>query len=648
MTTPNFSGKLDALPATLDLLEGYDPQPLADALARGGGRHALAIGSGGSAVAAEYLARCRDTLGYGPTSIQTPMQAVLELHGLERTDVWLFSAGSDNPDVVAAAKAALDRHCASLHLVTRNPQGAAAKLVERCGGTTHVVPVADPKDGYLATHSLLATITALLLAGDRNSPDTQGTRALVGSLAARVAAARDPAARSRIAGAWDGLREHDTIIVAADPLLRPLAILLDTSIWEATICPVQTTDIRNFAHGRHAWLHHRARETVVLALTGSESRAAWAAIDDALPAAVRRLVLDHGTCGRLEGALSLVDGLGLVEALGMVRGTDPGRPGMGEFGRQVYEDRSLAEAANQLPANVRHKRAAMARADRGEAGGDPLSSVSQGRLAMLAASDIGGLVLDYDGTIVATDRRTHPPDDAIVAELIRLHRSGLAIGVATGRGGSAGEELRGFLPAEMASSILVGYYNGGHLRTADVDIEADPAPLDPAIADVAAWLGDRPDLFLRPTFRRRGVQITVDMDALRHPFRFALDLADCPALSQGRVRVMGSGHSYDIVPAASSKLAVVAAMRAALRAEAEILCIGDSGSRGGNDHAFLSHPFGVSVGDVCDAPDGCWSLFGTTPAGPEALLKVLRALMPSRRGEISLNIAALALDGHGQ
>jgi hypothetical protein len=190
----------------------------------------------------------------------------------------------------------------------------------------------------------------------------------------------------------------------------------------------------------------------------------------------------------------------------------------------------------------------------------------------------------------------------------------------------------------------VGYYNGGHLRTADVNIEEDSVQPDPVIRETAAWLRSRHDLFLDPEFKERQVQITVDMDALRHPYRFALDFAACPALAEGRVRVMGSGHSYDIVPVASSKTAVVEAMKATIRQGAEILCFGDSGSRTGNDHAFLSHPFGISVGDVCSEPNGCWSLFGASPAGPEALLKVLRALGRSVDGRIRLDVASLALD----
>lgn len=644
MTTPNFSAKLDALPATIDLFGGYDPSPLAAALVQGAQRHALAVGSGGSAIAAEYFSRCRDSLGLGPTSVQTPMQTVLEMHGLMGSDVWLFSAGGDNPDVTAAAQAALDRRCARLHLVTRNPDSAAAKIVRRGRGAVHVVPVADPKDGYLATHSLVASTTALLVASDLASRDPRGAEVLLRMLSARIATGRDTVARSEAVELLAGVRRNDTMIVVADPLLRPLSVLLDTSIWESSLSPVQTTDFRNFAHGRHTWLHHRADETFILALTGTDSRATWSVIDAVLPPSIRRLAIDHGSCGRLESALSLLDGLNVIEALGAIFRIDPGKPGIGEFGRSIYEDRSLADTAARMPSNVRHKRAAMARSDMMDTESDPLVSIGRSRLKMLSDANIGGAVFDYDGTIVSTSGRYGPPNAAIVDELVRLHRAGLAIGVATGRGGSVGEELRRLLPPDITKSILVGYYNGGRLRTADVNIKEEPAQPDLAIQEAAAWLHGRGDLFLHPEFEVRDVQITVNMDALRHPYRFALDIAACPALAAGRVRIMGSGHSYDIVPAASSKLLVVETMKATMPPGSEILCFGDSGSRTGNDHAFLAHPFGVSVGDVCSVPDGCWSLFGANPTGPEALLKVLQALVPSTDGRIRFDVASLAID----
>lgn len=648
MTTPVFSGKLDTLPATLELFRGYDAGPLAGSIAQGERRHALSIGSGGSAIAAEYFVRCRDTLGLGPTTVQTPMQAVFDQYDLTDSDVWLFSAGGDNPDAAAAARAALDRNAKSLQLITRNPDGTAAEIVGRGGGAVHVVPVSDLKDGYLATHSLLSSIVALLLASDAASRDPLGTVHFLDSLSARLADMRDPATRASRIDALAHLRRTDTIIVASDPLLRPLSVLLDTSIWEASLCHVQSTDFRNLAHGRHGWLHHRIGETTILALTGIDSRTSWAAIDAVLPESLRRITMDHGSCGRSDNVLAIVDGLGILEATGTILEIDPGKPGIGEFGRSIYDDRSLANLAEAMPPHVRHKRAAVARSDTHDPTDDPLHVIGHERLTALAQADIGGAVFDYDGTIVTTTDRWSVPDQKIVDELVRLHREGIMIGIATGRGGSAGEDLRKVFLADMLPSILIGYYNGGHLRTADIDINHDRPAADPAIAETAAWLHGRKDLFIQQEFKHREVQITVDMDRLRHPYRFPVDLDGCAPFADGRVRVMGSGHSYDIVPVASSKLVVVEALRKKLSAETEVLCFGDSGSRLGNDHALLSHRFGISVGDVCGAVNGCWSLFGAGPIGPDALLKILRALLPSHTGKIRLDVASLGLDTRRQ
>lgn len=644
MSTPVFSEKLGSLPGTLDLLRDYDANGMANALAAGAGCHAVAVGSGGSAIAAEYFARCRETLGLGPTTVQTPMRAVLDESALTGDDFWLFSAGGDNPDAVAACRAAFDRKAKTIHLVTRSQDGAAADLIRRSGGTVHVLPVADRKDGYLATHSIFATMVGLLLACDMVSGEPTGAMRLLDVVGLRLVDMRDAGVRDSRSAAFAGVGRGDTLLVVADTRLGASSVLLDTSIWEASLCHVQSTDFRNFAHGRHGWLHHRADETLLLALTGGDSGGPWSVIDGQLPSSLRRIALDYGACGRIENVLAAIDSLGLIEAIGAAVGIDPGKPGIGEFGRQIYEGRSLVELAATLPANVRHKRAAMAKADSWGGAGDPLHLIGDARLRTLANAEIGGVVMDYDGTVVTTAGRFGSPDSQIVEELIRLHGLGLRIGFATGRGGSAGEELRKVLPAKMLAAIPIGYYNGGHVRSVDVDIDEDPAVADEAIAEIAAWLRERGDLFADHRFKHGAVQITIEMDRLLHPYRFATDLRDCAAFAEGRVRVTGSGHSYDIVPAASSKLAVVRELRTGLPTGAEVLCFGDSGSRPGNDHALLAHPFGISVGDVCAAADGCWSMFGAHPIGPEALLRILKSLVTSDAGGIRLDLASLGLD----
>lgn len=644
MSTPSLSGKLNDLPATLDRVASDDFASIAIALTRGDTQSALAVGSGGSVVAAEYFVRCRDSLGLGPTSVATPMLAVTDHRSLSGSQVWLFSAGGDNPDVSAAAMAAADRGCSDINIVTRNLDGAATALVAGFGGSVHVVPVADVNDGYLATHSLLAMTVALLLASAIVSREPVPSPSPLETIAAKLTASRDPAERARLIAQWSGLQKSDTLIIACDPLLRPMASLLDTSLWEASLCTVQTTDFRNLAHGRHAWLHHRANQTVLLAITGSASRSTWAAIERVLPDDLRRTCADYGNCGRLANVLGLIDGLAMIEAVGEVLDIDPGKPGIGEFGRAIYGDRSLEQLARDLPARVRHKRAAMAKADAGSPDGLSLNAISNERLRALGEATVGGAVFDYDGTIVATDNRYVVPSQAIVDELIRLHRAGLKLGIATGRGGSAGEDLRKVFPAEIIPSIIVGYYNGGFVRTADVDIGTSPPATNAAIAATAEWLDQQVDLFHNKKFKSGPIQISVDMQQLRHPYRFVLDLAQCPQIQSGEVRISASGHSFDIVPSSATKTTVVEAVKAAVGSGKAVLCFGDSGASSGNDYELLAQTYGISVGEVCAAPNGCWSLFGSTNTGPEALLRVLKALVTSSSGEIRLDTTALALD----
>ena len=641
--TARFTEKLDALPRTLELLSGFEVAHLSEAIRAGRNRHSVAIGSGGSAIAAEFLARCRETLGYGPTSVETPMQFVLGIADISESDIWLFSAGADNPDAMATVVAARARCHRPPHIVTRNRSGLAAQEIARAGGMVHVVPVADPKDGYLSTHSLVATVGALLIAADQASNDEVGAD-LLEEYRTRSIHALSSEVRAQTKRLLGSLVKEDTLIVMADPQLKPLMTLLETSIWEAGICTVQTADFRNFAHGRHSWLHHRGDRSIVLALTGYESRATWNAIATALPQTQRCAVIDLEDCGRFANAVGIIEGLVLIEAMGAAVGMDPGKPGIGAFGPTLYEDAALRALSEKLPAAIRQKRAALFNRDDPREGNATLHVVEEQRLKALSEAAFGGIVLDYDGTIVQTKDRYDPPTADITRELERLHRIGLRIGIATGRGSSAGKDLRQVLDPSLYQDILMGYYNGSYLRTLDVDTKVHRPDPDSGIDAAIAWLEGRPDLFRAFKRPEAGVQITIQMSELAHPERFSADLQDCPPVRDGRVRIDRSAHSFDIVVSRATKMNVVHKIAEELPLGRAILCIGDSGSRHGNDNALLSNPFGISVGEVCSSPHGCWSLFGNHIHGPDALLAVLRALVLVEGGEVRLDVASLTLD----
>lgn len=637
-----FSEKLDRLAETVALGVKCDAETLAKALKEGSARPTIAVGSGGSTIAADYFARCRQTLFCARTFSETPVQFVLGSASITGFDIWFFSASGDNADVLAGIEMALKRRALSIQLVTRNPEGLAAERVKAAGGHVHVVPVAEMKDGYLATHSLVAMTSALLMASElmngRPSGEQLGLSYLDG-----VKERLSPSARFGVHERFRSLAHDNTLIILADPQVKPISTLLETSLWETGICNVQTTDFRNFAHGRHAWIHQRAQSSMILALTGHDSRLLWQELKGSLPETLRSVELDFGRCGRLANALGLIDALVAIEGMGSAVGLDPGRPPIGLYAKDIYENPGLLSLSANLPPPVEHKRAAVFKYD------DPLSQQlllaeeRRGWLDRISDAVFGGLVLDYDGTIVRTEDRYSLPDGELVAEIERLISHGIKVAIATGRGSSAGKDLREAMRPEFHSEVTMAYYNGGYIRTLDIDTKLERPSANPAITEAIAWLSVNRGLFAKWSPIDPGVQITIQRENLKSPDKFQVDITACPSVADGRVRVTRSAHSFDIVPSATTKLAAVKAVSAKLGEELAVICIGDSGSLGGNDYAILATPHGISVGDVCGQANGCWSFFGDHLLGPDALLELLRALKPFGSKGMKIDVASLTL-----
>lgn len=636
-----FSEKLARLIETFQRAADTDLARISVALDRSQHRVVHSVGSGGSAVAAEYLARCRTTLGHGSTIVQTPMQFVLDQPSIRDRDVWLFSAGSNNPDIAAALQRALSGRAASIHLVTSRRDGESALRAEReASCSVHVLPVADEKDGFLATHSLAASIAAMLFA----SGDLAGTSPTALRHDFLAHAATELSDERRKAAAATGIEAtcKDALILLHDPQLATVATLIETSMWETGIIPVQRTDFRNFAHGRHVWLARRAGRSAILALTGAESLSTWEAIERQLPSSVLSTTMRFGNAGRFSVAVGVISGLVVIEALGAGAGIDPGRPGAGPFARPIYEDRSLERMARRLGPEVRHKWAAHMREDDTSRSDVSICVKGEGKFDNLVRSTFGGLVLDYDGTVVDTDARRAPPCAAIVAELVRLVEGGLRLGIATGRGGSAGAMLREVLPPETHRQILVGYYNGSYVRTLDIDIDDEPAPEDRDIVETRAWLVTR--VCMRPgkPFPEGRAQLTIQHENLADPSSFLAIAERCPAVADGRVRICSSQHSFDLITRTATKNAVVKKIEERIeRPDASVLTIGDSGGPGGNDHELLACRNGISVGTVCGKLEGTWTLFGEHLTGPAALLRILKSLRRRDHDGFDLDPSAL-------
>ena len=631
-----FAAKLNSLPDTIALGEAADISDLASALKAGAGRLAVAVGSGGSAAVAQYLSVCRASFG-ARTVVQTPMQFVLEDVALRDQEVWIFSAKGENADIRAALHAAGKRGAASIFIVTSSQEGRLAREANAAGVKVFVCPVAEPKDGFLATHSLLAAITALLRACDQCASNLG--QSLTAAFKDSVGEVLSHARRAHLKTIFATLRKGDTLLLLADPRLSPAATVIETSVWETALLPVQKADFRNFAHGRHVWLARNPDATFVLALTGTLSAPSWLEIRALAPPEIRSAAFDYTSCGRFENAVAAVEALTLVEAIGASLDTDPAKPGHGPYAAAMYGSDALDQLAAKLDRPVRHKRAALMWSnDPARREPDFPAAYAEFR-HRLANTTFHGLVLDYDGTVVTHEGRFKPPESRLLAELERLLEDGTLIGIATGRGGSVGEDLRASLPRKHHESVLIGYYNGSYIRTLDVDIREQPAFAFPELRKLSTWLAQRQSHFRTYKMKDSGAQISIAIADLHDPGALLRELGsdDVPEVQWAR-----SGHTIDFFAKTACKTDVVKSLAQRMRKDdAAILRIGDSGARDGNDHLMLGSCYGISVRQVCDRPDVCWSLFGREPSGPLALLAILAALVPVGTGAFRLDFERL-------
>ena len=636
-----FSAKLDETRRTIELVLAQDLRPLAAAIATGLSKTTIAIGSGGSAISAEYLGLCRGTLGAAPTLVQTPMEFVLADGSLTDSEVFLFSASGNNPDILAAQRTAIARGVHGLHVVTTNVAGELARTCNNLPRTKlYVLPTADVKDGFLATHSLASSVTALLIASDV-AANGDGSAALGLDFLAAGEGVFAADNRETMTECFASLRRTDTILLLEDPRLSTIGVLIETSVWETALCSIQRTDHRNFAHGRHVWLQHRPDDAMIVSLVGPESIGIWKTIEKSVPEKVRRFCLDVKSCGRFDNAVGMLRGLTIVEALGKATSIDPAKPGIGPFAGEMYDSRILLDVTKVLPSAVRHKRAAMAKADLPDAGSLALVESFDSLKARLRNATFRGLVLDYDGTVVSAAGRFDPPTKPVIDELERLLSGGMRIAIATGRGGSAGETLRATLPVNFHPDILVGYYNGADTRTLDVDIRTSPVPPAAVITEVGKWIDQNSDLFIpERELRRSPVQITIELSGIRDIVDFQRNfLARFGATSE--VRMARSAHTIDVCLSSACKTNVFRKLTATAGITPEsILCVGDSGNALGNDYALLGMPFGLSVDQVCCRTEAGWALFGAVITGPDALLHILKALGPEPGGVFKMDVDA--------
>jgi hydroxymethylpyrimidine pyrophosphatase-like HAD family hydrolase len=588
----------------------------------------LAVGSGGSFTTAHLACGLHQRHFRLPAAPVTPLELASTDIDLREAAVLLLTAGGKNPDILAAADEAVGRDARRLAVICASTGTELARRMARFS-TVEVCDFDLPSggDGFLATNSLLASGVLLVRAYAEAGAIPHGL----------------PATLEELTGSrgvdFSHVVARDTLVVLHSPSLKPAAVEIESKFAEAALGNVQIADYRQFAHGRHHWLAKRGDTSAVIALGTEADASIVEATMSLLPDRIPQVRLTLPFEGQTACLAGIVDAFDLVRQAGEARSIDPGDPGVPAFGRKLYNLRAISPPAILRAGQIAEAAVAVERktrvAARAMSGGygEEWERAYVRFLDRLRGARIRGIVADYDGTLCDEARRFDSLPTPVAAELTRLLRAGIAVGVATGRGKSVRERLQEAIPEDLWERVVVGYYNGGDIGFLGDGDRPDGSPAVGESLQRAADVLKEQQRFLgvaQVEHRRR--QITLkssgSLDRLWHCVQGLLGPDKFPGIA-----VLRSGHSIDIIAPWVSKLAVVErVVELCGGGDDEILCIGDQGCWPGNDYQLLGTSLSLSANVTSADPERCWNLAPPGVRESQATLGYLRRLKPALGG----------------
>ena len=628
-----YATEMEKLKQTFEWSSTVDISDLSQALKTAGLSALEAIGSGGSLSAAHALAGLHRSFTRKIGTVSTPLECIADsLDGA--VSHWLLSAGGGNVDVIAAAETLIAREPRQIGVLCGKEDSPLADLCRKHPYVDLLIyPPTAGKDGFLATNSLLGFVSILSRAYAMQFGEEGGWSETASDIS-EIIEGHSPsmeAWRAETAQIWS----RSTTLVLHGPTTRVGAVDLESKFTEAALGNLQIADYRNFAHGRHHWLAKRGNDSAVLAFITSQ--------DATLAERTLKLIPAHIPVARIEIAArpsaamisSLIAALQITGWAGVVRGIDPGRPGVPDFGRKLYH---LPLPRTKLMKSRGGFSLRDAAAVVRKSGLPLLALEAQGEMTYwmnaldlfkrrLQSAGFGAVVLDYDGTVVDTRHRFQAPRDDIIEQLLRLINGRVQVAIATGRGVSARRDLQKAIPTSLWPKILIGYYNGAEVSTLDdMTIPDGTDAAGPSLAALALALKQQPELAASAQQTNRLFQITLESKHSAAENRL-WDVAHQVMLQSDNMgaSVTRSSHSVDIVAPGVSKINVLNRL---LDADGDhaILTIGDRGRWPGNDYMLLQGEFSMSVDETSVDPLTCWNLGQPGQRGVEVTLSYLRDL----------------------
>ncbi len=621
--TGRYLNELKQLSAVYEAALSADIGSLANTVQTWAERPMIMVGSGGSFSTASFAAFLHEHATGRLTRAATPLELITG--NLPDAGVACFSANGRNRDIMTAFRNASLREVNPLSALVLADESPLADLASRWH-YSNVIAAPHPvfEDGFLAVASLLASCV-LLTRAYRALSDADGQ--MPETLHELMSSTSSVTHLDELGSLLEPLATRQYVSVLFTPALAPAAVDLESRYVEAALGALHIADFRNFGHGRHVWMAKRSQQTAVLALVGDKLQPLAGKTLDLLPNDIKITRVDFRGTWDLQGLAGLVVSLHAAESAGHTAGIDPGKPGVPSFGRALYRLAPQSDGKRQRELN---RDAAITR-KRQPIDNPKWIAHYDDQFEKLNGERFGGLVADYDGTLCDNIARFDPLREDVASELTRLCASGAAIGIATGRGPSAGVALRVALPTAWHAQVLVGYYNGAEVRpladTTDPllpELKRDHLMLKALAVD--SVLGEA--RVQTCNIAQVSLSLNSDVDVERAVAR-AYHLLRSVGI---KGNVVASSHSIDILLRGQSKADVVRAVLRGSDQDKPVLRLGDRGKWPGNDAQLLDDPYGLGVDVVSPHPHHCWALSPPGVKGVQATLFFLKRLTWTKVG----------------
>ncbi len=628
-----YQSELNKLPETYRWAVSQSIAPLVKAIKTSAHLPLIAVGSGGSLSAAEVMVSCHEHYFGGIARSVTPLELISALPANGHASVWFFTASGGNIDIQRAFEHTLLLEPKQVSaIVGRSGSPMAKLLVEHQYADIFEFDLPSGRDGFLATSSLLA-FSILICRGYSEALPDSDLPASFRSLLKKTLPSN--LTLNQIEDASQSLWRRSTLHVLYSNELKAAAIDIESKFIEAGLCSVHLADFRNFAHGRHHWLAKHEDTSAILALSiPSDANLATQTIK-LIPNNIPRLHIPVQTRGASAWLTGLILSLYLTGYAGNARKIDPGRPGVPSFGSKIYGLNTISgflSSFSRIDAAIRRKvstHKSLLSPRRKRLWGKAYHSFEK----RLLNAYFGGIVMDYDGTVVDSRNRYDPPTVEMSKQIVRLLREGIVIGFATGRGKSIRNDLRSVIPKKFWGQVLVGYYNGAEISLlTDGNVPDGSSPPCDDLQKLLNTLAENIEIASLAKVAPRKFQLTIEPTSMvPETFLWELARSELCAAENMSENIYRSSHSIDILARGVSKVSVIAEVSKRIGRNVDVLTIGDRGKWPGNDSTLLTHIYSLSVDEVSFSKDTCWNVCPAGVRGPQGTLYYLSNLLPVPR-----------------